>query len=114
MSVSETRQTASIALSGDNQVNVKGVLNFETVPVLMKQAEQLLIKLDNARVSFTDVEDSNSAGIALLLEMARFMKVKNKLINFHDLPEQVLIMAHAYGIDAELNEHLESADFLSA
>lgn len=114
MSASDTKQAASINLSDENHINVKGVLNFDTVPALMKQAEQLLSKLDNARVSFTEVVDSNSAGLALLLEMARFMKVKNKSINFHDLPEQVQVMAHAYGIDAELNEHLESADFLSA
>ena len=101
-------------MSGDNLIQVQGILNFETVPVLMKQAERLLAKLDDARVSFQDVVDSNSAGLALLLEMARYMYIQNKSINFHDLPEQVRIMAHAYGIDAELNEHLESADFLLA
>ncbi len=103
---------ASLTLSDRNLIKVQGVLNFETVPLLVKQAEPLLQKLDNARISFAGVVDSNSAGLAFLLEMARYMYVNNKSINFHDLPEQVSIMAHAYGIDAELDAHLESADFL--
>ena len=100
--------TASLAVSADNHIKVQGMLNFETVPVLMKQAEQLFKKMDGAHISFAEVKDSNSAGIALLLEMARTMKLKNKSIDFAELPEQMFIVARAYGIDAELDAYLKT------
>jgi ABC-type transporter Mla MlaB component len=99
--------TASLALTADNCIKVQGVLNFETVAVLMKEAEQLLKKVDNVCVSFADVKDSNSAGLALLLEMARTMKLKNKSIDFVELPEQILIVARAYGVDSELDTYIK-------
>lgn len=97
---------ASLSVSGDNTIKVQGILNFETVPVLAKEAERLFKKMDEVHVSFAEVEDSNSAGLAFLLEMARIMKLSNKSINFAELPEQMLIVARAYGVDSELNTYL--------
>lgn len=79
----------------------------------MKQAEKIFKKLDAAYVSFSSVTDSNSAGLALLLEMARYMKLQNKPIYFQDLPKQINIVARAYGIEAELDVRLNSQDFQS-
>lgn len=100
------QSTASLAVSDDDLIKVQGVLNFETVPALVKQAEQLFKKMENVHVSFAEVKDSNSAGLALLLEMARTMKMNNKSIDFAELPEQMVIVARAYGIDSELGAYL--------
>lgn len=100
------QSTASLRVSGDNAIKVQGVLNFETVPALAEEAKRLLEKMDHVRVSFAEVKDSNSAGLALLLEMARIMKLNNKSINFAELPEQMVIVAQAYGIDSELSAYI--------
>ena len=92
----------------ENNIIISGVLNFETVPVLMKQAEPLLKNKDKVNVNLAAVTDSNSAGLALLLEMMRVMKLQNKSINFENLPEQICIVANAYGIDYELGSFLDS------
>ncbi len=92
----------------DNNINVSGLLNFETVPVLMKQAEQLLKGQADISVNLAEVTDSNSAGLALLLEMIRLTKLQNKTINFKNLPEQICIVAGAYGIDCELDTFLST------
>lgn len=97
---------ASLSVSGDNTINVQGVLNFETVPALAKEAERLFKKMDKVHVSFAEVKDSNSAGLALLLEMARCTKLNNQSINFAELPEQMIIVARAYGLDSELGDYL--------
>ena len=97
---------ASLSLSGDNTIKVQGVLNFETVPVLAKEAENLLKKMDSIHVNCAEVEDSNSAGLALLLEMTRIAKLDNKSIDFAQLPEQIIIVAQAYGMDSELSTYL--------
>lgn len=93
----------------DNSVEISGVLNFETVPVLMKQAEQLFGKLDKVSVDLAEVSDSNSAGLAMLVEMQRIIKMQKKSIDFKNLPEQITIIAAAYGIDTELGSFLNSA-----
>lgn len=92
----------------DDSINVSGVLNFDTVPMLMKQAEQLFKSQNTVNVDLTNVSDSNSAGLALLLEMVRVTKSQNKTINFKNLPEQICIVANAYGIDCELGTFLNS------
>jgi phospholipid transport system transporter-binding protein len=99
--------TAELSMH-DECINVSGVLNFETVPALMKQAEQLFKNQDKVSVDLADVTDSNSAGLALLLEMVRTTKSQNKSINFKNLPEQIGIVASAYGIDCELGSFLSS------
>ncbi|MDH5611091.1 MAG: STAS domain-containing protein [Gammaproteobacteria bacterium] len=92
----------------DGSVNISGVLNFETVPTLMKQAEQLFKNQDKISVDLINVTDSNSAGLALLLEMVRTTKLQSKSINFKNLPEQICIVANAYGIDCEREAFLNS------
>ena len=92
----------------DDSISVSGVLNFETVPALMKQAEQLFKNQNAVSIDLADVTDSNSAGLALLLEMVRATKLQNKTVNFKNLPEQICIVANAYGIDHELGDFLNS------
>ena len=99
---SKTMSTASLSAVGESAIKVHGVLDFETVPVLAKEAAKLLKSMSEVQVSFAEVEDSNSAGLALMLEMARCMRKDKKRISFTDLPEQMLIVARAYGIDEEL------------
>jgi len=86
---------------------LRGVLDFDTVPALMKQAESMLGPSSNASVDFSEVEKTNSAGLALLLEMLRFMKLRNAHVQFKNVPEQSAIVARAYGIDTAL----DSAEF---
>lgn len=92
----------------DDSISVSGVLNFETVPALMKQAEQLFKNQQQVSVDLAGVTDSNSAGLAFLLEMLRTIKSQNKSINFKNLPKQIAIVASAYGIDSELDSFLNT------
>lgn len=107
MTTSETEPSiARLCVSGDNTIKVEGVLNFETVPALAKEAERLFKKMDKVHVNFAEVSDSNSAGLALLLEMARCTRLNNKSIDFAELPEQMIIVARAYGLESELGAYL--------
>lgn len=92
----------------DDSVKISGVLNFETVPALIKQYELLLKNSHTLSIDLGGVTDSNSAGLALLLEIVRTTKLHNKSINFKNLPAQISIVASAYGIDDELGSFLNS------
>ncbi len=98
---------ARITALDHGQLQLSGELDFDTVPGLMKQAEVLLANVSDARVDFSTVANTNSAGLALLLEMLRFMRARDATIHFNNIPEQIAIVARAYGIDTAL----DSAEF---
>jgi ABC-type transporter Mla MlaB component len=83
---------------------VSGVLGFDTVPELMKQARRLFASCDSVVVDFSGVENCNSAGLAVMLEMARHMRQQNKSVCFKSLPEQIHTFARAYSIEKELSQ----------
>lgn len=99
--------TAEINALDANSFVLKGVLDFDTVPGLMKQIESVLAQSKHARLDFSAIEKTNSAGLALLLEIVRFMRHRNATVQFINIPEQIAIVARAYGIDTAL----DSAEF---
>lgn len=110
MSAATIPSPAEISAAGDSRFRIDGVLDFDTVPGLMKQARQLFSGEDSIHVDFAGVTGCNSAGLALLLEMAREMKQRDKSIQFHNMPDRIRIFAEAYDVADEL----ESAGLLSA
>ncbi len=99
-------QSASIERDGE-RILLKGVLDFNTVPSLAKQAGRLLAQSDNASVDCAGVSSANSAGLALLLEMSRIMRASQKPIAFHNVPPQIQSVARAYGL-VEPEQKLEA------
>lgn len=83
---------------------IGGRLGFDTVPDLMAQAMRLFAKVDAVVVDFSEVESCNSAGLAVLLEIARVMREQDKTFCFRSLPEQIYTFARAYSVDKELSE----------
>ena len=93
--------SASVSASGNNQFKIDGVLSFETVPALLTKTLSLLANSDDIKIDFAGVDDSNSAGLALLLELARQMRLQNKSIHFQSIPEQMHVVARAYGLESD-------------
>jgi ABC-type transporter Mla MlaB component len=81
---------------------VSGALSFDTVPDLMKQTERLFATADAVIVDFSGVQNCNSSGLAVILEMARLMRRQNKTICFQSLPQQIHTFARAYSVEKEL------------
>jgi len=83
---------------------VSGTLGFDTVPALMKQAWRLFTPFDSVVVDFSGVDHCNSAGLAVVLEIAKQMRQQNKSVCFQSLPEQIHTFARAYSIEKEFSE----------
>lgn len=90
--------------NGKGHFVVSGTLGFDTVPDLMKQAKRMLTPFESVVVDFSGVDNCNSAGLAVVLEMAKEMRQKNKSICFQSLPEQIHTFARAYSINKEFSE----------
>jgi phospholipid transport system transporter-binding protein len=82
-----------------DNINVVGDLTFTTVNDLLVAARRIFAPLKVLSIDLTEVSCSDSAGLALLIDWMRLAKQQNKNIVFHNIPDQMLAMAHASGLD---------------
>lgn len=80
-------------------INVCGDLTFATVNDLLVSARRVFTPIKVLDIDLADVSCSDSAGLALLIDWMRAAKKENKPIVFHNIPAQMLAMAHASGLD---------------
>lgn len=89
-----------------------GVVDFSTVPGLLLQTLDLL-KTNNKptgekiTVDMAKVTACNSAGLALILEMAKAAQTNSLGLHFKNLPDSLLVIARAYGVEEEIRDLLK-------
>lgn len=98
--------------TSSERYTVSGRLDFSTVPQLAKQASALIKSEQPAAgspvvVDMSQVSDCNSAGLALLVEMTKQAAVHHIALRFEHLPDSLLSIAKAYGIENEIREFCE-------
>jgi phospholipid transport system transporter-binding protein len=87
-----------LTLLENGYLEISGPLNFINVTELWDQAMLLLAKPAEINIDLGKVSSSNSAGLALLLELVKYANKKNKPIRFHRVPEQLVSIATAAGV----------------
>ncbi len=80
-------------------IDVSGELTFTTVGDLLSSSRALFAPVAILDIDLAEVTRSDSAGLALLIDWMRAAKQMNKNIMFHNIPAQMLAMAHASGLD---------------
>lgn len=79
---------------------VAGELRFGTVPVLLRQAQDLFGAGAGAiDVDFSGVTRVDSAALALLLEWMRLARRQQREIVFRNLPQPMVAMARVSGLE---------------
>jgi len=91
------------------QYQVKGTVDFSTAPNLIKQAMTFFradkqTEMTKVAVDLSKIVTSNSAGLALMLEMVKDAKINNIDVKFTDLPDSLLTIAKAYGVESEIRD----------
>jgi len=90
----------SIAIDADSDLlTVKGELTFVTANAIFQQSQALFAPISALDIDLANVTRSDSAGLALLVEWIRSARQKNKTIVFHNVPDQILAIAGASGVD---------------
>lgn len=108
---------AEISQQNQQKYLISGVVDFSTVPDLMRRASGFLKSHQTAiaaqpasgrstntkntatiSVDMSQITACNSAGLALMLEMSEQARTKNITLHFENLPESLLTIAKAYGI----------------
>src|SRR5687767_4653181 len=89
---------ANITLSNERLL-VAGDINFVTVVDLWNDSLPLLTNLSHFLFDFSQVNSSNSAGLALLLEWIKYAKNQGKSIELQNLPQQIFSIASVAGVE---------------
>ena len=105
---------AKITQQSKQKYLISGTVDFTTVPDLMQTAKQLLTSAGNTVMAQTEAEsvsidlskitDCNSAGLALMLEMVKQARSNNIELHFENLPDTLLTIAKAYGVENEIRD----------
>ncbi|MEN8259537.1 MAG: STAS domain-containing protein [Pseudomonadota bacterium] len=81
---------------------LKGDLDFTSVNRVLSKTEALFEKNSDITLDFNDVNRTDSAGLALLVEWVRNARKQKRKITFENLPPQMISIAKMSGLDAML------------
>lgn len=84
--------TAKLESVGEGKVVVSGILDATTVTALLKRSDALFAG-PALQVDLAGVTESDSAGLALMLEWLRLARKKNQQISFVNMPQQIAALA---------------------
>ena len=100
---------AEITQHNQEKYIISGVVDFSTVPDLMRRAAEIFKTYKQSKSAKIDIDLSqitlsNSAGLALMLEMVKSARSKNIELHFENLPETLLTIAKAYGVESVIRD----------
>ena len=93
---------ASIQVGGNGRLEVHGDLDFDSVPGLWKQCSAHFSERDELDIDLSQVERSDSAGLAMLVECLRRAQQSGKTLRFFNIPAQMLAIARVSSLDQVL------------
>ena len=98
--------TVEVSFDKRNQyIQVKGELTCETVMSALKQLRRECSSLPSWVIDFTQVSKVDSSAIALLIELKRNAKQKDKQVSFIYLPAALLSIARLSQVDGLLQQN---------
>ncbi len=102
-------EQAEITRQNPQQYSISGTVDFATVPALLRTSSTFIknIEAGDARqmtVDMSQVTSCNSAALALMLEMAKQTHLNNITLHFEHLPQTLLTIAKAYGVENEIRD----------
>ncbi len=103
---------AAIIQHDPQQYAISGVIDFSTAPDIMLQASDFFKSHKKSTtatgtdvtVDLSKITASNSAGLSLMLEMVGQAQNNNIELHFTNLPETLLTIAKAYGVEDEIRD----------
>jgi phospholipid transport system transporter-binding protein len=91
--------TATLEALGSGRFRVSGVLDASTTPALLSQSEQRFASERAIDIDFAQVTESDSAGLALLIEWLRSARRDKQKVRFANIPTQISALARISEVD---------------
>jgi phospholipid transport system transporter-binding protein len=90
---------------GNGRFRVSGILDATTVTRILTESVQRFPEAPQIVVDLGGVTQSDSAGLALLLEWLRLARKAGHQIRFEEVPEQIMALARISEVDDLLSEN---------
>ena len=92
--------------TGPTTQSVTGALTFETVPGLYQNSSSWFAGAGDLTFDLAQVERTDSAGLALLIEWLRRASAANRKLRFANIPTQVQTLIRINGLQDALLNHI--------
>lgn len=99
---------------GDGHFAVSGEMTFETAEKMLRASEPLFDDHTQIEVDLTEITDSDSAGLALLLEWVTWANHSVREIRFNGMPERILAIARTTEVEPLLSLGERWSGFIDA
>jgi phospholipid transport system transporter-binding protein len=99
---------------GEGRFALLGEMTFDTAEKILRTSEAPFERYTRIEVDFHDVTDSDSAGLALLLEWITWANHTVREIRFVSLPERIVAIAKTTEVDNLLNRGERWSGFIEA
>lgn len=99
---------------GDGRFVLSGDMTFDTVDKILKASEGPFEEHSQLEIDLSGVTDSDSAGLALLLEWVTWANHTVREIRFTGMPERVMAIAKTTEVDGLLTRGERWAGFIEA
>jgi phospholipid transport system transporter-binding protein len=78
---------------------VKGVLHFSTVTALLRTGSEAIANGRAAVIDLSGVKDSDSSGLALLIEWLSIARAEHKSLRYENIPAQLHQLARLSDVE---------------
>ena len=99
---------------GEGRFALSGDVNFDTAERILKASETPFDEHTQIEIDLSSVDDSDSAGLALLLEWITWANHTVREIRFQNIPERILAIARTTEVDGLLTRGERWAGFIDA
>lgn len=91
--------TANFEVQDGERARVNGVLHFTTVTDLLKLGSEAIANGGAAVIDLSGVKDSDSSGLALLIEWLSIARAASKGLRYENIPAQLHQLARLSDVE---------------
>jgi phospholipid transport system transporter-binding protein len=91
--------TAEFEPQNGERARVNGVLHFTTVTTLLRLGSEAIAKGGAAVIDLSGVKDSDSSGLALLIEWLSIARAAGKSLRYENIPTQLHQLARLSDVE---------------
>ncbi len=92
-------QSAAFEVQQGDHARVEGVLHFTTVTALLRAGSDAISSGRAAVIDLSGVKDSDSSGLALLIEWLSVAKAADRKLRYENVPAQLHQLARLSDVD---------------
>ena len=106
--IEKQREDDQLESLGGGRFAVRGALTFESATNILERSKVLFADSSNILVDMSDVQEADSAGLALLIEWLSWAQRSEREIAYENVPDQITAIAEISEVSDLLKARMET------